>query len=628
MLQKMRVFAKSWVASVFLLVVVGSFTLWGIADMLKGRSDTSAFSAGSETVDASIYSREYRNTIRTESQRMGREITAEMARKLGVGQQVLDQMIDRTVLDNLAKDLGLAVSDTDVSARVHTMQMFYGPLGTFDRQAFESVLRQREYSEPEFVDLMRKDMTRTQLLQPQESGFSVPPGYAHAIFAFSTEQRAAQYVVLTAQALGAIAPPDDGVLQAYAKAHADRFSTPEYRTVSVAVIGPEDVAPGINLTDAQIKHEYEARSSVYIIPEKRDVQQIVFPDEASAKAARAKIDGGVAFEGAAFQAKQTIDDRGTVAKDDLGDLGAAVFALPEGGVTQPLKNISGWVLMHVSKITPGKTTTFEQAKPELTKVLTDQLAQAKMTEIGNVYLDAVGGGAEIAEAARKAGMRLVRVAAVDGHGLAPDGSKVALPADPELIAHIFDAEAGGEPSDPFSTTTGHTYAIAVEGVTPPKLKSFDAVRADILQSWTKEQTAKLMAKRAEELAAEARGDGSLDDVAHKLGAPVQSGPALSRDAGNDIFSQAVIDKLFSVPANAVVSGPLAKGDGYIIARVSGVYHPPLSPSDRAYRIGIRQLSGQIAGDITMSTAMEARDRQKVTINQKNVDQAVGGGEGS
>ncbi len=627
MLQKMRAFSKSIFASIFLGAVALSFVVWGIADVFRVRSDTDVATVGSTVISYEKFSRDYQNVLRRQGEQIGQTITPEMARKMDLGNSTLDNLINSTALDNVGEKFGLMVSDADVTARIRAIPAFNGPLGTFDKDTFDRVLARNNFNEQDFVEGIRADMTRDQLIGPVEDGTQVPPGYAHALFAFSTELRSTEYMVLTPQSLGTIAPPSDAVLAAYVKAHTDRFSTPEYRAVTVAVAGPEDVAADIKITDAQIQSQYDANKSVYVVPEKRDVEQITFSDEASARAARAKIDGGITFQAAAFAAKKTADNRGSVSQDDLGANGAAVFALPLDGVSAPLKNFSSWVLMHVTKITPGKTTTLEQAKPELVKGLTDRLAANKVIDIANAYTDAASSGADIAEAAKKSGMRLVHVPAMDARGLAPDGSKVALPVDPELLAQIFTAE-GGESGDPIQTKTGHTYVISVEGVTPPKVKSLSAVHDEAVRDWTAGQTAGLLKKRAAELAAQARERNDIRELAKGLGSPVLFGPAITRDKTDDVFSAPLVKEIFSAPPGGIAYGPMSKGGNYIVARVTGVLHPPLPPTSPGFRQGMRELSGQVAQDNVLSLAKAARDSQGVTINKAMVDRITGGDNGS
>jgi len=625
MLQQMRAFSKGIISSIFMGALALSFAVWGIADIFRGNIDTNVLTVGSTAISSDQYSRDYKNFLKNESQRTGQDISQETAHKTGLDKIALDRIISRTAIDNIADQMGLSISDADVSAQVRSMRAFNGPLGTFDKETFDRILASRGFNEDTFVSGIRGDMAREQLLAPVENGFEVPAGYAHALFAYSTERRAAEYILLTPQALGAMKPPSDGELAAYVNAHVARFSTPEYRDVTVAIIGPEDVTPGIKVTDAQLHAEYDAKKSVYIIPEKRDVQQISFSDEASAKAARAKIDSGSTFDQIAFAARKTVDDRGTVSQDDLGPLGAAAFAVPDGGVTQPLKNFSSWVLLHVTKVTPGKTTTFDEARPELTKSLTDQLVHAKLDDASNAYGDAANSGDDVPDAARKAGMHLVRIRAVDAKGMMPDGTHAPLPDDPELLTQIFGAEVG-EPGDAFQTKTDHVYVVSVDGVTPPKPKSVDAVRAEATQAWMAEQSAKLLAQRAGELAAEARSSGDLRAVAQRNEVPVLFGPALSREQPNALFSPELIAKLFQLGPNGIAYGPTANHSGYLIARVTGIAHPPIPEASQGFQRGRRAVAGQVAEDITGALANDARDKQGVKVNQKLYDQAVGNSE--
>ena len=61
-------------------------------------------------------------------------------------------------------------------------------------------------------------------------------------------------------------------------------------------IAPGDVTGQVTVTDAQIQQDYDAHKATYVVPEKRDIQQIEFKTETEAKAARAQIDNGKSFD--------------------------------------------------------------------------------------------------------------------------------------------------------------------------------------------------------------------------------------------------------------------------------------------------------------------------------------------
>lgn len=629
MIQWMHSLSKSWMATLLMGGLTLSFLVWGIADVFTGGGGTAVATVGSTEISQDDFQRSYHNFLRNQSQSMGSDITPEMAQRMGLGQVALQQIVSRTALDNEAGRLGLTTPDAEVARNVRAMAAFRGPLGQFDRPTFVQAINNAGYSEDQFLGEVRSDMTRDQLTQAVEVNFVIPPAYAQALFQFINERRAADYVIVSPDAAGAISPPGDAVLAAYVKANAARFSTPEYRGADYATVTLADVLPSITVSDAQISQAYDAAKPTYQVPEKRDVQQIEFKTEAEAKAARAKIQAGMPFEGLAAAMKLTDKDisLGTLAQSDLpdADRAKAIFALPVNEVSQPIKTgFGGWSLARVTKITPGVNRSLDAVKEEIRKTLTQELAANKLVDIANAFSDARSTGDDLDQAAKKSGMHVGHVKAVDAAGLTPDGTKAQIPADPDFLPAMFKAEVG-EDSDPFATKAGAYFALRVNGVTPPRLKPLDLVRADATNSWTQEQRSKLVAAKAAALTAQAEKEKSLDGVAKALKVSVQHSPALSRQTSDTMFSAPVTAKLFDAGPGGIVSGPQGLSGNYIIARVTGIAHPPLNPNDRNFAGGMAQLSQGVAGDFSIALANAARARQGVKVNQKLVQSVVGGG---
>jgi len=628
MLQEMRKYAKSWVSSIFLGVLALSFGVWGIADIFKSTTDTSVATVGGTVIAIDTFQRDYRNLMRSQPGPTGQPMTPDEARKVGLGPQALQFVISRTAMDNEVHDLGLTTSDDAVTARIRSIPNFNGPLGTFDHSTFLQAIQPLGYSEDGFIARIRGDTARDQLVAATKNGFGTPPGYVRALFDFLNEVRGAEYVIVPDSALGATPAPSDAQLATFEKAHFETFSTPEYRNVSYGEIGPEDVMSQVHVTDQQLQEQFELKRSDYQVPEKRDIERIPFPDQASAQAARAKIDVGASFDDVAKARglKDADIHLGTLVSADLDKgQGPAAFALAVGGVTQPVKGAFGWVLLHVTKITPGINKTFEDVKPDLTKTVLMQLALAKLADLSNAYEDANAGGASLPEAAKKIGMHVVHVPAVDAGGLGPDGNLAQVPADPDFFKQMFAAEVGDE-GEPFQTNDGHLYVIKVEATTPPRLKPLDAVRAAVTSAWQKLERDKLLEAKAKALAGEIDKQQSLASIVAPLGIKPQQSPLLQRDMKSDVFSPQILIALFSVKPGAGAYGPTAKGDSYIVARVTGVAHPPpLLATDPHYGAFANQIDQQFGNDLSISAAMAARAKQGVTVNQKNVDGVLGEG---
>jgi peptidyl-prolyl cis-trans isomerase D len=626
MLQQMRKYTKSWVASLFLGLLALSFGVWGIADIFRGNSDTSVATVGGEKIPIESFQRDYRNVTRDAT----RQGSLKPAQARTYGQQVLDGLIDQAAMDDLLRRYKMTVTDETVSGRIRALPAFVGPLGTFDHNQFLRIIDQAGYTEQGFVEYVRGALEREQLLGATGAGLELPSGYARAFFNYLNEARAAEYAILPPAAAGAIPTPTDAQLQSYLSKHTNQFSTPEYREVTFASIGPQDVASGIKVTDAQLRQQYEAQKAQYVIPEKRDLEQITYPDLASAKTARAKIDAGTSFAELAKQKSLSAADIqiGTLAKNDLGDRAAAVFALARDGVTQPLKAPVGYALIHVVSITPGTNKTLDEVKGEILKQLTVQLAASKIADIANQYIDDNSRGESISKAAARVGMHVGHIAAIDAHGNTPNGSKAAVPQDPELLAQMFKAEVGEE-GDPFQAKSGTTFVVKVDGVRPPHLKPLEAVRADAVAAWQKEQLAARLESKAKQLADEASTKKSLSAAAASIGTTIQKSAALRRPTAamktEGALPRALLMKIFSAAPGQAVYAPTADGSSYIVARVTGVQHPPAAILREGMLQRFAAQIGQQAGqDIGITVAAAARAKAGVTVDQQTVDRLVGG----
>ena len=259
---------------------------------------------------------------------------------------------------------------------------------------------------------------------------------------------------------------------------------------------------------------------------------------------------------------------------------------------------------------------------QLRKDVMNQLATAKLTDVTNAFDDASAGGASLAAAAKRAGMRVIHIAAVDRSGLTPAGTKADLPASADFLSQLQKSDVAEE-GDPFPSSDGSVYVIKINGETPPKLKPLSEVRTAAVAAWTADAEKQSLNRMAMQLMAEAQASKSLSEIAAKVHASVQSTGALNRNAKPATLSAELVREVFEAPPGGVVSAPASNGEGLIIARVTGVLHPAASPYDPMYQQLAQSLGGGAQGDFDSTIAMAARDKLGVSINQKQVDSVTG-----
>ena len=172
-----------------------------------------------------------------------------------------------------------------MAKRITDDPAFRGINGQFDPSRFQQLVRQAGFTEQRFVNEQRRQTLRHQLATAIAGEFTPPKTAAEAINRYQNEERSIDYVVLDGNKLGDIPMPTPEQLSAYFDAHKAVFRAPEYRKLVVLTVSPEEIAKTIEVSDADAKRTYELRQSRYTVPERRQVQQISFPNAEEADAA-------------------------------------------------------------------------------------------------------------------------------------------------------------------------------------------------------------------------------------------------------------------------------------------------------------------------------------------------------
>jgi len=606
-------------------VLVLAFALWGVADIFRGGGDNVVAEVGGNEISAADYDQQLRNQMRAFSAQTQNPITMDQAKAIGLDRNVLDQAISRTALDEEADHLGLTASQQSILTQIQTNPSFRGTDGAFDPNLFARALQDNSLSEDAFVAATRKDIAREELLDAVTDGMTAPPGLTRILYDFVSETRTPEYLVVTPEEAGPVPQPSEADLVAYHKAHAAQFSSPEYRAFDYVQIGPDQVSGEIQVSDPDLKAQYDAHKADYQKPEQREVQQIAFPNKEAADAAAAKIRSGADFIQVAHERGLKDEDLklGTFAPNGLDPkLSTAVFAVPEGGVTQAVQGPFGWVILRAAKVIPGENKSFDQVKDQIKTDLVKARAGAKVTDIANAFEDSRGSGTALAEAAMKQGLMVHHVAAVDRQGMTPEKANADIPKAPQFLDQVFRTETGEE-SDLFQSQDGQYFAVKVAGITPPAVKPLDSVREEVKEGFTTEARGKLLQTKVQSLADEAKKTGGLADAGKALGhAPVKGMP-LKRGDMSDVFSMNFMGQLFGAPPGTIVTGPAGKGNGYVIARIVSVDHPQPDLGSPEYANFRKTAAQQLSETAVDSLAAATRKQAGVNIHQATLQRVLG-----
>ena len=519
MLSSMRNAAQGVVGKAVMTVVMGliivSFVIWGVGDMLRGFTTSTVASVGGIKISAQEYRTAYDRAIQQYQRRFRRPLTNEQARQLGLDRSILQQLLNEAAIDDEAHKLGLDISENALRAVITSNPNFQDKSGAFDPSRFESALRDMDMNEPGFVSELRKQVLRQFIVGALTTGITAPKAETRAEADYQGQTRSADYFLLPASAAGDIAAASESELKTFYNDRKSSYRAPEYRGMSILALEPNTIANPAEVSDADAEAAYQkvaGKDPKFGAPEKRDLQQILFHSEADAEAAEAKIKAGASFDDLVKERglKPEDTDLGQTTKDAMLDQAEAnpVFALPQGGVSGVLKTQFGSVIVRVKSIIPSTVKPFKEVAEEVKREVSASRAGDKIQALHDKIEDLRVSGKTILEAAKAVGLTGRTIDAVDAQGRDPKGAPVNLPDAADLIRSAFASDVGLDEA-PLDTKDGGFVWFDITKIDPAHDLTFDEAKPEVEKQWRAEQVDKALAGKADDLVKEVKAGGNI-----------------------------------------------------------------------------------------------------------------------
>ncbi|HEY6604605.1 MAG TPA: SurA N-terminal domain-containing protein [Xanthobacteraceae bacterium] len=632
MLRGLRKASSNWLGKAVMAAVVGflviSFAIWGIGDIFRGFGRSTVAKIGRTEITIEQFRTLYNDRLQQYSRQLGRPISADQARAAGLDRLLIGQIFSEILLDERARALGLALSDSDVAKLITNDPAFRGPNGQFDRFRFEQIIRNAGYTEARFVAEQRRQMLRRELAGTIASGLSAPKALVEALNRYQNEQRAIEYVLLDRALAGEIPSPPPEALAKYFEDRKILFRTPEYRKLVLVSLIPSEQARWIEISDADLKRAYEERRARYVTAERRHIMQIDFPNAEAASAAAERIAKGTSFAEIAKElGKSEKDiDLGTVPKSAMIDrpVADAAFALKEGEVSAPVQGRFGTVLVQVLKIVPEQVRPLEQVAGELKQELATARAKSEIFDVYNKIEDARAEGKSLEEAA--ANLKLeARTVEVDRSGRDPAGTPVKLPDAQRLLAGAFTTDIGVE-RDPLQFQDGYVW-YEVTGLSPSRERSLDEVKDQVEARWRDQEIATRLDAKTTAILEKLKAGETLPQAAAADRLKVETLSGLKRGEASGPLSAAGVDAVFRTAKDAAGKTEGAQPPDEVVFRVTDIVVPSLDMASEDAKRALETLNRGLSEDILAEYIAWLESDIGVTINQSALNQVVSGGAG-
>jgi peptidyl-prolyl cis-trans isomerase D len=629
MLRGIRKASENWLGRIVMAAVMfllaGVFGLWGINDIFTGFGRSTLAKIGNTEIGIPEFQQVYRDRLNQMSHDFGKPISPQEATALGLDRQILGEMIAQSAMDQRARQIGLGIPDSEIARHITTDPNLQTINGQFDRNKFEQILRNMGMTEQRFVAEQRQTALRRQIIDSMTGDLSPPKAWLDAINQFQNELRSVNYVVLGPEQAGVIPQPTDEELSKYFDERKIMFRAPEYRKIDVVAVTPAELAKWMEISDDDIKSAYQKEISRFTTPERRHIQQIIFPTMADAQAAADRIKSGTSFAAIAAERglKEQDTDLGTVAKSTIVDPAEAeaAFALKEGEVSAPVQGRFGAILATVLKIEPQVTKSLADVSTQIRGDIALDRAKAQVQDLHDKIEDDRAGGATLEQAAEKLKLPIVTVN-VDRSGHDPDGKPVAnIPHAADIVNAGYASDVGVD-NDPIDADGGYVW-YAVTDIAKAHDRNLEEVKVQVAQRWRDDEVAARLKTKAEEILGKLKGGEAFDAVATADKLKIETATDLKRGGSSGAITPRMTEAIFSTAKDAYGDSVGDVPTQWVVFRVTNIKTPSLDPNSAGAKTVLQTVQRQMADDVIGQYMAWLEPYLGVKINTAALAQAMG-----
>jgi peptidyl-prolyl cis-trans isomerase D len=639
MLDRMRRH-RNWLKWSLALVVL-TFIIFYIPDFLRRDSTGATGNTSRETVAtvdghtlfAGEFQQRYVAQMQAYQQQFGGSMNAQLLRQLGVDQQVLAQMVDEQVAVLEAEHQGITVSDDELAQRIMAIPGLQENGRFIGEARYEALLRQQRppLTKSQFEERFRRSIMVERLRTALTDWMAISDKELDTEYRKRNEKVKLQVVAFTADRFRDKVSLSDADIATYFDAHKAEYRVGEQRTVKYLLLDRDQARQKIVVPATDIQRSYNDNIQQYQTPEQIRASHILLKTEGKneadvkkrAEAILAQVKGGADF--AALAKKESEDDGSKANGGDLGFFGKgrmvpefekAAFAMQPGQTSDLVRSQFGFHIIRVIEKKAGETRPLDQVRQQIQDQLSQQQADAQITEKARQLETRIKNPGDLTEAAGEQGLM------VQDSGYFQRGDPVpGIGAAPQVAAAAFTL-ADGAVSGPLSAQRGGVF-ITVSGKKDPYVPKLEEVKEKVRQDAVRAKAAELSKQRAAELAGGLKSASNFAAAAKAQGLDTKDTDLITRGSAiPEVGTNPEVDKAaFSLPVGGV-SGPIATADGTVIIKVlqrDEVSPEQVKTGSEAFRA---ELLNERRSNFFNSYMGKAKERMKVEIKPEVVSRVT------
>ena len=574
MLQELRDKSTGMIAKIIIGFIIIIFALFGTEALFQRDAAASrAISVNGEKITEEDILRGIQSRKQQIISRYGESVPAEYLTEETLRQPVIDGLVQRALLAQVARKGGLAANTSAIHQELLSEPSFQEN-GVFNQERFVQLLRYQGFTPISYQKAVAEDAVINQLQFAIANSSFVTPTELKNIIGLSFQSRDFNYLVIPVETAEKSVTVEDKDIKAHYDSNPQTYTTPEQVAVDYVELSTAELAKNIAVTDQQVQKQFEQNAKAFVAKTERQAAHILLEGADAQKRAeeiKAKLTAGEDFSKLATEFST---DAGSKAQG--GDLGfssgdafpaefeAALAKLKVNEVSAPVKTEAGVHIIKLLAERGSSAPTFEESKAAIIDQLKTSEAESQFGAKLEKLKDLAYNADSLGDVAKELGLT------AQNTGLFGKTGGKDLTANNAVVTAAFSTEVleQGNASEVIELEPSRVLVLKKTDRKPAQLQSFDAVKEQITGVVRAEKVQAFLAQQAQSVIATLNTGATLSDQAKTLGLEAKAATGVTRS--DSTTDRDVLQYAFSLASPAVnkpVYGSVrtARGDHAVVA---------------------------------------------------------------
>lgn len=508
MLDAMRKNIKS--LSIFLWLVIISFIAFYGVTTRNPRETESVAVVNGDAISFSLYRQEY-NKTQEFFRNILKENAEEYLKSVDLKKIVLDRLIERTLLCQLAKKMEINATDEELVNRLKRYEVFLNEKGDIDNDRIVNILEKNRIDPKNFMEEQKQEILVEKMKNLIEDSAKVSTSTVRDEYIKKYEKIMTEYMFVPNDFYKDNVNINESDLKNYFDKNKENYRKPKTRKIKYAIIDTREVDRDVKIGENEVGDYYNKNIDLYKAKNKEiKARHILFslkPGAAKEKEeiVRKKAEKVLkeAKSGKDFTALAQLNSEEPMATISGGDLGyfsrgrmvpefeKAAFSLQKGEISDLVKTNFGYHIIKVEDILEaGIPRPFESVKAEIrSKIINERkrnLGLEKANEVFNEWI----------KQKEKENLEEIKGNKVIGDDVEDEGFISGIGRNPD-VSKILVTLKEGEISKPFLTGKGWV-VLKLEKIIPSSIPLFDETKDKVRRDIVAEKSSQILAERMKE----------------------------------------------------------------------------------------------------------------------------------